>query len=113
MPPQNKNMYIKKIIIVRRINFMSENIIAPSIVASKLENNENAIKSYKNEVDFNESKDINDKEISQIRNKNSLNRNNIDNIELDTGTPVDLTKLATTKWNGESGLIQGVTEDQK
>lgn len=37
----------------------------------------------------------------------------IDRIELNAGTPVVLTKLTTTKWNGVSGVIQGAMEDEK
>ena len=37
----------------------------------------------------------------------------IDRIELNAGTPVVLTKLTTTKWNGASGVIQGAMDDEK
>ena len=37
----------------------------------------------------------------------------MDSLEFDTGTPVVLTKLSTTKWNGESGVIQSGMEEGK
>ena len=37
----------------------------------------------------------------------------IDSLEFDVGTPVVLTKLSTTKWNGENGVIQSDMEGGK
>jgi len=37
----------------------------------------------------------------------------MDSLEFDVGTPVVLTKLSTTKWNGESGVIQNGMEEGK